>query len=165
MASLRGVVFVAAVLVGLVILAVAFLIVLREVRSLEVRPTPPVFNIDEAFEWVVEHVPDEVAATLTPEDVHRILTFQTELFRRRGVAVNGSSASPPAAVIISAAETVEYVLERAAVTGDPYLLEQVLPVIEVQLKYMEAIGAIGPAAGPAVPRRRGRPGSAPRRRA
>ncbi|MCZ7531672.1 MAG: hypothetical protein M5U31_15860 [Acidimicrobiia bacterium] len=146
-------VLVASLLVGLVILAVAFLVVLREARSLEAEPTPPVFNIDEAFEWVVEHVPDEVAATLTPDDVYRILSFQTEFFALRGVAVNGSSVRPADGVVIGVTEAVEHVMERATATGDSYLPEQVLPVVEVLLAYLQEIGAVGPAAGRAITRR------------
>ena len=147
------VVLVAVLLVGLVVSAVASLVVLREVRRLESEPTPPVFNVDEAFDWVVERVPDEVAATLTPDDVYRILGFQTELFGLRGVAVGASGRIERSAAVLSVAETVEYVLERAARTGEEYLPEQVTPVIEVQLSYLEAIGAIGPAAGRAISRR------------
>ncbi len=154
-------VLVASILVGLVVLAVAFLVVLREARSLGAEPTPPVFNIDEAFEWVVEHVPDAVAATLTPDDVYRILSFQTELFAMSGVAVNGSSRRPPDGAVIGVAESVEHVMERAAATGDQYLPEQVEPVIVVLLAYLQEIGAVGPAAGRAIPRRESRPSGRP----
>jgi hypothetical protein len=98
---------------------------------------------------VVEHVPDVVAATLTPDDVRRILDFQLEYFRRKGVTGNGSSANPPGDVVVGGAETVDYILERARVTGEAYLPEQVHAVIETQLAYLRAIGAIGPPAGPA----------------
>ncbi len=142
----------ATVLVGLIIVVVAIVVVLREVRKLGIEPTPPVFNIDEAFEWVVERVPYEVAATLTPDDVYRVLAFQTELFAARGASANGSAGRRAEGAVIGAAEIVEYVIERAAATGEEYLIEQVNPVIEVLLAYLEEIGAVGPAAGRAVPR-------------
>ncbi len=44
------------------------------------------------------------------------------------------------------AETVEYILERARVTGEAYLPEQVHAVVETQLAYLRAIGAVGPPA-------------------
>src|SRR5882757_11429504 len=112
------------------------------------EPPPPVFDMDEAFEWVVEHLPDLVAATLTPEDVRRILDFQLEFFQRQGVTGNGSSSHPPGDVVVGGAETVEYILERARATGEEYFPEQVHAVIETQLAYLREIGAIGPAAGP-----------------
>ena len=49
--------------------------------------------------------------------------------------------------MIGGAETVDYILERARVTGDEYLPEQVHAVMETQLAYLRAIGAIGPPAG------------------
>ena len=36
-------------------------------------------------------------------------------------------------------------LEQAAATGEAYLPEQVYPVVETQLTYLRAIGAVGPA--------------------
>jgi hypothetical protein len=129
--------------------AIAAWFVIREAGRLAAEPPPPVFDMDEAFEWVVAHVPDVVAATLTPGDVRRILDFQLEFFQRKGVAGNGSSAHPPGDVIVGGAETVEYIVGRSAATGEEYLPEQVHAVIETQLAYLRAIGAVGDAARPA----------------
>ena len=111
------------------------------------EPPPPVFDPEEAYEWVVEHLPDVVAATLTPDEVRRILDFQLEYFQRKGVTGHGSSSHPPGDVVVGGAETVEYILERALATGEEFLPEQVHAVIETQLAYLRAIGAIGPPAG------------------
>ena len=56
--------------------------------------------------------------------------------------------------MIGGAETVDYILERCAATGEAYLPEQVYGVLETQLSYLRTIGAIGPAAGPDRRRRR-----------
>lgn len=124
-------------------LAIAAWFVVREAGRLAAEPPPPVFDLDEAYGWVVEHVPDEVAATLTPDDVHRILDLQLEFFSRKGVTGNGSSAHPPGDVVVGGAETVDYILERARATGEAYLSEQVHAVIETQLAYLREIGAVG----------------------
>jgi hypothetical protein len=129
--------------------AIAAWFVIREAARLAAEPPPPVFDMDEAFEWVVAHVPDMVAATLTPGDVRRILDFQLEFFQRKGVAGNGSSAHPPGDVIVGGAETVDYIVSRSSATGEQYLPEQVHAVIETQLAYLRAIGAVGDAARPA----------------
>jgi hypothetical protein len=127
--------------------------VIREAGRLAAEPPPPVFDPEEAYDWVVENVPDVVAATLTPADVRRILDFQMEFFRRKGVTGNGSSSHPPGDVIVGGAETVDYILERSAATGEEYLPEQVHAVIETQLAYLREIGAVGPAVdrGPEPP--------------
>jgi hypothetical protein len=132
--------------VGLVI-AIAAVIVVREAGRLAKEPPLPVFDLEEAYEWVVTHVPDDVAATLTPDDVRRILDLQIEYFRRKGVSGNGSHDSPSGPVVVGGAETVDYIIDRASATGETYLPEQVHAVVETQLSYLRAIGAIGPAAG------------------
>ncbi len=127
--------------------AIAAWFVIREAGRLATEPPPPVFDMDEAFDWVVEHLPDLVAATLTPDDVRRILDFQLEFFRRKGVTGNGSSAHPPGDVIVGGAETVDYIVAQSGATGEAYLPEQVHAVVETQLAYLREIGAVGDAAG------------------
>jgi hypothetical protein len=139
-------VLVAALLVFGLVCAIAAWFVAREAGRLSYDPPPPVFDADEAFEWVVAHVPDDVAATLTPADVRRILDLQVEFFQRKGVTGNGSSRHPPAEVIVGTSETVDYIVERAAATGEAYLPEQIYAVVETQLAYMREIGAVGNAA-------------------
>ncbi len=138
---------VTALLVIGVACAIAAWFVIREAGRMAAEPPPPVFDPEEAYDWVVAHVPDVVAATLTPADVRRILDFQLEYFQRKGVTGNGSSANPPGDVVVGGAETVDYILERARTTGEAYLPEQVHAVIETQLAYLRAIGAVGPRAG------------------
>ena len=125
--------------------AIAAWFVIREAARMANEPPPPVFDPDEAYAWVLEHVPDDVAASLTPDDVRRILDFQLEYFRRKGVTGNGSSAQPPGDIVVGGAETVDYILDRARETGEAYYPEQVHAVIETQLAYLRAIGAVGPA--------------------
>ncbi|HEX5613565.1 MAG TPA: hypothetical protein VFZ83_00270 [Acidimicrobiia bacterium] len=135
--------WIAALLVVGVVLAVAGVLVVREAGRLAAEPPPPVFDFDEAFEWVVEQLPDDVAATLTADDVRRILELQLEFFGRKGVTGNGSSAHPPGDVVVGGVETVDYICARAAATGEEYLPVQVHAVVETQLRYLRAIGAVG----------------------
>jgi len=158
------VVVVAVVLVIGIVLAIAAWFVVREAGRLTHEPPPVVFSLDEAYEWVVEELPDEVAATLTPADLRRILTFQVEYFDRSGVAAGGSSGGssggwsggsngtephPPA--VVGAAEVVDYILERSAATSEAYIPEQVYPVVEILLEYLAATGAVGTPADPDPP--------------
>jgi hypothetical protein len=145
------VVLVTALFVVGIACAIAAWFVIREAGRMAHEPPPPVFDPEEAYDWVVAHVPDDVAASLTPADVRRILGFQLEFFRRKGVTGNGSSAHPPGDVIVGGAETVDYILDRARQTGDEYLPEQVHAVVETQLAYLREIGAVGPVAGPDEP--------------
>lgn len=139
---------VAVFLVVGIVVAIAAVLVVREASRIARNPPPALFHVDDAHAWVVAHLPDDVAATLTADDVRRILDFQVEFFKRKGVSSNGSTAYPPANVVIGGSETVEYVLERAAATGEPYIAEQVYGVLETQMSYLRAIGAVGPRVGP-----------------
>ena len=103
--------------VGMVI-AIAAFFVTREATRIAKEPPPALYHLDDALAWVVEHVPDDVAATLTTDDVRRILEFQVEFFKRKGVSSNGSTAYPPGTVVIGGSETVDYILERCAATGE-----------------------------------------------
>ena len=52
---------------------------------------------------------------------------------------NGSVGEPgPGNVVVGGAETVDYILARAAETGEVYLPEQVHAVIAIQLAYLRA---------------------------
>jgi hypothetical protein len=154
-----GVVLVTAFLVLGIACAIAAFFVAREATRMAAEPPPPVFDPEEAYDWVVEHLPDIVAATLTPEDVRRILDFQLEYFRRQGVTGNGTSSRVQGAVVVGGPETVDYILERARTAGEEYLPEQVYAVIETQLAYLREIGAVGP---PAEPPEGFGPGEGPR---
>ena len=142
--AVTSVIWVAAFFVFGVVVAIAAVIVVREAGRMTKEPPPVLFSMDEAFDYVVENVPDEVAATLTPDDVRRILAFQSEYFKTEGcVDERSKSAHPPRrASIVGGPETVAYILERAAATGEAYIPEQVYPVIETQLEYLRAIGAV-----------------------
>ncbi len=135
---------VAAFLAFGLVCAIAAYFVLREANRQAVAPRPPTYSMDEAYAWVVRHLDELVASTLTPDDVRSILRYQVEFFGRQGVTQNGSAPNLASDVVIGTSETVAYILERGATDGNEYLPEQIYPVVETQLAYMRAIGAVGP---------------------
>jgi hypothetical protein len=147
------VVLVSALLVFGIVCAIAAWLVIREAARMSVEPPPPLFDPDEAFDWVVEHVPDDVAASLPPADVRRILDFQIEFLRSLGVTEQLAGVSsgelPPGEIILGDAETIEYIRARSRATGEAYQEVQVRAVVDTQLAYLRAIGALGGRAGPA----------------
>jgi hypothetical protein len=138
---------VAGMLVVAIVVAVAAWLVIREAGRVAKSPPPALFDLDEAHDWVVAHVPDDVAATVTSDDVRRILEFQLEYFAKKGVSGNGSSAHAGGPVVVGGSEAVAYIVDRAAATGEAYLPEQVYGVLETQLAYLRSIGAVGPPVG------------------
>lgn len=131
-----------AVAVGIVLL-IAALAILRESQRLATLPPRPTFDPDAALEWVVQHLADHAAAQLTVDDVRVILDLQLQYFKAKGVSQNGSTASPIGPVVIGGSETVGYILEQAEALGEVFTAEQVHAVVETQLAYLRAIGAVG----------------------
>jgi hypothetical protein len=131
-----------AVAVGLILL-IAAVAILRESHRLASLPPRPTFDPDAALEWVVQHIADDAAATLTVDDVRVILDLQLQYFKAKGVSQNGSTPHPVGPVVIGGSETVSYILEQAAAKGSVFTAEQVHAVVETQLAYLRAIGAVG----------------------
>lgn len=129
-----------------VVLLIAALAILRESHRLAAQPPRPVFDLDDALDWVVQHIADDAAATLTLDEVRQILDLQLQYFRAKGVSGNGSNATPAATVVVGGSETVDYILQQAAARGTPFTAEQVHAVVETQLAYLRSIGAVGPRA-------------------
>jgi hypothetical protein len=128
------------------VLLIAAVVVGRETERLSGQPPRPVFDLDEAVAWVAGHLPGEVTAVLSHDDVRRILRWNLEYFRSKGVTGNGVSAGAPAAeVVVGGGETVDNVLAKARAADLDYTAPQVHAVLDAQMAYLEAIGALGPA--------------------
>lgn len=137
-------VFVWAVLVVAIVFGVAAVVIGREARRLSGEPPRPVFDLDEAVTWVAQHLPFDVSAVLSYDDVRRILDWHLEYLRLRGVSSNGHGPQLKGPIVVGGAETVDYVLRKADVAGLDYTAIQVHAVLEAQMTYLEAIGAVGP---------------------
>ena len=141
-----GVLFVALAVAA--VFLIAAVVIGREARRLAEQPVQRSFNFEDAVTYVCDHVNDEVAAVLTPDDVRQILDWHLEYFRLKGVSGNGSGPHPDGPVVVTGAETVGFVLMRAEAAGTPYTPEQVHAVLDAQMGYLTEIGAVGPVADP-----------------
>jgi hypothetical protein len=133
----------------LIVFVIAAVVIGREARRLGNVPPKPVFDFEEAVNWVCRHVSDDVASELTPDDVRQIINWHLEYFRLKGVSSNGHGAQSEGPVVVGGAETVDFVLMRAQSAGSDYTPAQVHAVLDAQMTYLEAIGAIGPVDPPA----------------
>ena len=131
-----------------IVFVIAAVVIGREARRLDAVPPRPTFDLDEAVEWVANNLPFEVRAVLSHADVRRIIDWNLEYFRLKGVSGNGHTTNPEGPVVVGGAETVDYVLARAEAVGSPYTAPQVHAVLDAQMSYLEAIGAVGPEAPP-----------------
>lgn len=126
-----------------IIAAIAAVFVFREAIRLSEEPPEAVFDPDDALQWVIEHLDDRIAATLTPADAKRIIDAQMEFFRARGVSQNGDASDDEVPVVFATDEAVGFILERCAETGEAYHPEQVEAVMACQMDYLRFIGAVG----------------------
>ncbi len=137
------------VLYVVVALAVVFLIAAvligREARRLDAEPPRAVFDIDEATEWVANHLPFEVSAVLTYSDVRRILEWNLEFLRAKGMST-ADQPLPEGSIVVGPEEVADFVMARARAIDSPYSEDQVSAVLDAQFGYFDAIGAIGPEA-------------------
>ena len=137
------------VIVGIgAVFAIAAIVIGREARRLAAEPVQRTFNYEEAVAWVCDHVSDDVAAVLTPDDVRKILDWHLEYFRLKGLSGNGSGPHLEGTVVVTGAETVGFVLMRAEAAGSPYTAEQVHAVLDAQMGYLTEIGAVGSLSDP-----------------
>ncbi len=132
------------VLAVIAVFLIAAIVIGREARRLATKAPGRMFEFEDAVAWVCDHVGPEVAAVLSPDDVRRILNWHLEFFRMKGVSSNGHTSDSDGPVVVSGAETVDFVLMKAQAAGSPYTPEQIHAVLDAQMGYLEDIGAVGP---------------------
>lgn len=132
--------------VVVIVLFVGAVFVVRESARMDAQPPSRPFDMEEAVRWVVQHISDEAAATLTLDDVEVIIDLQLEYFARKGVSGNGEDRDVDAPVVVGGSETVDYIVRRAGARGYEFISEQVHAVVETQITYLRSIGVIGPRA-------------------
>jgi hypothetical protein len=132
------------VLAGIVVFVIAAVAIGREAGRLDAQPPRPVFDMDEAVEWIGDRLPFEVGAELSHDDVREILQWSLEHFRASTISTNGHGpAGPDGEVVVGEAETLGYVLERSRAAGRGWEAVQLRAVLDAQMAYLEAIGALG----------------------
>jgi len=117
-----------------VVFVIAAVVIGRETNRLSQQSPRPVFDMDEAIEWIAERLPFEVSAELSHDDVRQIVQWSLD-----HLAVSADDE-----VLVVDEETLAYVQVRARDGGHPWTERQIQSVLDVQLLYLEAIGAAGP---------------------
>jgi hypothetical protein len=141
------VIVIALIVVGLFAFVIAFAAVGREARRLDKSTPQPTFTVDEAVEWVASNLPTEITAEISYDDVRCVVEWSVEFLRSRGVYVTGSAPHQVEDfVTVGGAETLSFVMDRAAEAGAELTGAQVQAILDAELSYLEAIGAVGPEA-------------------
>src|ERR1700681_3673421 len=103
------------------VFAIAAVVVGREAHRLDAEPPRATFDLDEATEWVANHLPFAVSAVLSFDDVRRILEWKLDLLRAKGLSSEANRAGPasgaPNEVVVDRTDIVHAILGRAAALG------------------------------------------------
>jgi hypothetical protein len=124
------------------VVVIALVAVGRESFTLGAQPKQAHFDLEEAVEFVADRLPDDVTAVLTYDDVRSLLRWHLEYLRDRGVPVRRDQTEG-GPVVVEDDEGIAWVLGKADEAGLEVTDTDVATVLEVELVYFEAIGAIG----------------------
>ncbi len=136
------------VVAAVLVVLIALVAVGREAFTMAAQPRQALFDLDEAVEFVAEHLPRSLTARLTYDDVRRLLAWHLEYLGSRGVPRTPEAASGNGSdsVVIDEDEPIAYVLMRAEAGGVDADADDVVAVLDAEAAYFAAIGAIGPEA-------------------
>ena len=138
----------AAVLTMVIVFAIAAGAVGREAHLLDAVPARPVFDPDEATVWIAEHLSPQCSASLSYDEVGKVVGWTLDMLRGTGGVVMTSGEVPDIGrpAFFEENEAASHVAQRAAESGLKLEMEYVYEVTLQTLAYLEVIGAIGPVA-------------------
>ncbi len=113
--------------------------------SLAQRPRRSVYDLDEAVDFVADRLPDELTAVVSYDDVRSVLLFHCDYLADKGIASERTADDiGTALVVVPDDEPTAYVLGKVGDAGLDLRDEDVVAILDAELSYYEAIGAIGP---------------------
>ena len=136
------------------VVAIAFVSVGIAVGRLEHETAPSVYRLANAVEYVADHLPDEVTARISYDDVRTVLGWHLDWFAAVGLATSHGQELGDSAVAIdgrAVADTdaaTDAVVARALSEGGPDPVD-VVCILEAQLAYLAEIGALSAGEPPA----------------
>lgn len=133
-----------AILAAVLVFITAAVMVGRETRRLDSLTPEPVFDLTEAVVWIEARLPDEVRAQITYGDVRDIVDWHLSDLGMRGVATSFGPDGQP--VVVGDEDSVDALVMRMLALGRDLEPAHVKAVLDGELNYLVAIGAIGPAA-------------------
>jgi hypothetical protein len=113
--------------------------------SLAQRPRRSVYDLDEAVDFVADRLPEDLTAVISFEDVRSVLLFHCDYLADKGIASERTADDiGTALVVVPDDEPTAYVLGKVGDAGLDLSDEDVVAILDTELLYYEAIGAIGP---------------------
>ncbi len=148
------------VLGAVVVFVIGFVALGKTVGRLELQRPPAVFEVQAAVQWIAGRLPDEVTARVSYDDVATVVGWHLDWFADVGVAsehgeeLAGEQVVHEGAVAVEDA-AIDAVVARAvadAAAGgaviDPV---DVVCVLDLQMQYLQEIGAVSAASAREAP--------------
>ncbi len=139
------------VVAAVAVFAIAAVVIGREAHRLDAVAPRATYVLDDAVEYVADHLPPESQARLTHDEVRRLLQLHMSQLRRYGL-------QPPVAVdqvqgidrvVVEETDAAGYLMGQVDAAGMDVDDVDVVNVVDAHLAYFDAIGAVGPpATGP-----------------
>lgn len=120
--------------------AIAFYAVGREVVLLEGRVQPAVFELEQAIPFIADRLPEHVTARVSLDDVRWVLQTDADILEE---ATADDVAGGDDDEVVDEDGAVGRVLERASEERPDLADEDVVAILDARLAYLEAIGAVG----------------------
>jgi hypothetical protein len=132
------------------VFVIAAVAVGREARRLDARAPRATYVLDDAVEYVADHVPPDSQARLTHDEVRQLLRLHMAQLRRYGLQPPGAVDHPQdieRPVVFEETDAAGYLIGQVEAAGMDVEDVDVVNVVDAHLAYFEAIGAVGPPAG------------------
>ncbi len=126
-------------LAAAVVVVIAFFAVGDAVGKTERMPGQIVVDVHEAIEFCAEALPGEVTATLSYDELRRLLRLHLEWIQAYHWAPEVGESGP---IVFEQFDALDYVMERAAVTHLDVSREHAAAVIQAHSDYLAVMGAI-----------------------
>jgi hypothetical protein len=136
---------------AVVVVAIAVVAIGVAVGRLEHETAPAIYELEDAVEFIAEELPEEVTARVSFDDVRTVLRWHLDWFTTVGLATRYGQDLGDEAVAVGdwavAADqaAVDAVVARSLRDGGPEAID-VVCILDLQMRYLAEIGAVGPRA-------------------
>lgn len=132
---------------AVLVIAIAFVAIGRVVGELATDRPPAVYDLHDAAQWVGDRLPDEVTARLSYDDVAQVLGWHIDWFSEVGAASRygqelATDAMRRDGAVAPDEAAIDAVVARSLAEDGPDAVD-VVCVLDLQMKYLVAIGAVG----------------------
>ena len=137
------------VVAALVVFVVAAMVIGREARRLDAVAPRAWYDPDEAVVFVADRIPAASQARLTPDEVLQLLRIHMGRLHQLGLQpadVTDRRQDIAVPTFLEEVDEVAYVIGGAEANHLEVADDDVAAVVDAHLAYLDAIGAVGPAA-------------------